>query len=106
MKLNNMKLISAMTSGILLALIQTQTHAAGDADPFAGSTYDTREYLQLADNDNRQDRRDERGRSDERQDKRDCRQDEGRVGQDKRECKQEEVRDGVRGNQGSSDNDD
>jgi hypothetical protein len=106
MKLNNMKLISAMTSGILLALIQTQTHAAGDADPFAGSTYDTHEYLQLADNDDRQDRRDERGRSDERQDKRDCRQDEGRVGQDKRECKQEEVRDGVRGNQGSSDNDD
>ena len=50
--------------------------------------------------DDRQDRRQERGRSDERQDKRDCRQDEGRVGQDKRECKQEEVRDGVRGNQG------
>jgi hypothetical protein len=46
------------------------------------------------------DRRQERGRSDERQDKRDCCQEEGRVGDDKRECKQEEVRDGVKGNQG------
>ena len=53
-----------------------------------------------ADPDDRQDRRQERGRSDERQDRRDCRQDEGLVGQDKRECKQEEVRDGVRGKQG------
>jgi hypothetical protein len=52
----------------------------------------------LADKDNREDRRDERGRSDERQDRRDCRQDEGRVGKDKRECKQDEVRDGPRGN--------
>ena len=101
-----MKIICAMTSGILLALIQTQTHAADAADPFVGSMSDTQEYLQLADNDNREDRRDERGRSDERQDKRDCRQDEGVVGKDKRDCKQEEVRDGVRGNQGGSDNDD
>ena len=54
----------------------------------------------FADNDDRQDRRQERGRSDERQDKRDCRQEEGVVGKDKRDCKQEEVRDGVRGNQG------
>ena len=53
-----------------------------------------------ADPDDRQDRRQERGRSDERQDRRDCRQDEGYVGKDKRDCKQEEVRDGVRGNQG------
>ena len=50
--------------------------------------------------DDRQDNRQERGRSDERQDKRDCRQEEGAVGKDKRDCKQEEVRDGVRGNQG------
>lgn len=50
--------------------------------------------------DDRQDRRQERGRSDERQDRRDCRQEEGLTGEDKRECKQEEVRDGVRGNKG------
>ena len=50
--------------------------------------------------DDRQDRRQERGRSDERQDKRECRHEEGAVGKDKRDCKQEEVRDGVRGNQG------
>ncbi len=56
--------------------------------------------VSFADPDDRQDRRQERGRSDERHDRRDCRQDEGRVGQDKRECKQEEVRDGVRGKQG------
>ena len=59
--------------------------------------------------DDRQDRRQERGRSDERQDKRDCRREEGYVGEDKRKCKQEEVRDGVRGNQGErvgQDNDD
>jgi hypothetical protein len=54
----------------------------------------------LADGDDRQDRRQERGRSDERQDRRGCRQDEGVAGKDKRDCKQEEVRDGVRGNQG------
>ena len=54
----------------------------------------------FADPDDRQDRRQERGRSDERQDKRDCRQEEGAVGKDKRDCKQEEVRDGVRGKQG------
>ena len=101
-----MKLISAMLSGILLVLIQMQAQAAGDADPFAGSMSDSQEYLQLADSDDRQDRRQERGRSDERQDRRDCRQDEGYVGKDKRDCKQEEVRDGVRGNQGGSDNDD
>ena len=56
--------------------------------------------------DDRQDRRQERGRSDERQDKRECRQEEGAVGEDKRECKQEEVRDGARGNQGERFDDD
>ena len=60
----------------------------------------------LAGDDDRQDRRQERGRSDERHDRRDCRQEEGRVGEDKRECKQEEVRDGVRGNQGERMDDD
>lgn len=53
-----------------------------------------------ADPDDREERREERGRSDERQAKRDCRQEEGVVGKDKRDCKQEEVRDGVRGKQG------
>ena len=41
----------------------------------------------------------EAGRHDERGDRRDCRRDEGAVGQDKRECKQDEVRDGPRGHQ-------
>ena len=54
----------------------------------------------FADIDHRQDVRQERGHSDERQDRRECRRDEGAVGHDKRECKQEEVRDGVRGSQG------
>ena len=45
----------------------------------------------------RQERRQERGRADERQERRDCRREEGVVGEDKRECKQEEVRDGVGG---------
>ena len=54
-----------------------------------------------ADFDDRQDRRQERGHADERQDRRECRRDEGVVGQDKRECKQEEVRDGVRGHRGN-----
>jgi hypothetical protein len=61
-----MKLLSAMTSGILLALIQTQAHAAGDANPFWRSMSDTQVYLQLADIDDRQDRRDERGRTSDR----------------------------------------
>jgi hypothetical protein len=46
------------------------------------------EPLLLAAAEERQERREERGRSDERQDRRDCRQEEGRVGKDKRECKQ------------------
>ena len=54
----------------------------------------------IAGPDDRQDRRQERGRMDERHDRRDCRREEGVVGHDKRECKQEEVRDGVRGKQG------
>jgi hypothetical protein len=60
----------------------------------------------IAGPDDRQDRREERGRSDERQDRRECRQEEGAVGKDKRDCKQEEVRDGVRGRQDNGDNDD
>jgi len=83
-----MKLVAAVTTSLMILL----TPVVSFADP-----------------DDRQDRRDERGRSDERQDRRDCRQDEGRVGKDKRDCKQEEVRDGVRGNQGKrlgQDNDD
>ena len=74
-----MKLYTAIAAAILLAVTQMPVYA---------------------DDDDRQDRRQERGRSDERQDKRDCRQEEGMVGKDKRDCKQEEVRDGVRGNQG------
>ena len=61
----------------------------------------------FADPEDRQDRRQERGRADERHDRRDCRREEGYVGEDKRECKQEEVRDGVRGNRDERfDNDD
>lgn len=74
-----MKLYTAIATGLLVAVTQVPAYADGD---------------------DRQDRRQERGRSDERQDKRDCRQEEGRVGKDKRDCKQEEVRDGVRGKQG------
>ncbi len=42
-----MKLIGAMTSGTLLALIQSQVHATGDANSFRASMSDTQEYLQL-----------------------------------------------------------
>lgn len=41
----------------------------------------------------------EAGRHDERRDRRECRREEGLVGQDKRECRREEVRDGPRGHQ-------
>lgn len=74
-----MKLLTVLATTCLLLMTQATAYAGPD---------------------DRQDKRDERGRSDERQDKRDCRQDEGVVGKDKRDCKQEEVRDGVRGNQG------
>jgi len=37
MKLNKMQFVCAMSSGILLALTQTQSHATGVAEPFAGS---------------------------------------------------------------------
>ena len=41
----------------------------------------------------------EMGRHDERRDRRECRREEGLVGEDKRECRREEVRDGPRGHQ-------
>ena len=94
-----MKLFSTLMSGILLVLIQVPVQA-GDVDLFGALASDKQEYLMLAGSDERQDKRDERGRSDERQDRRDCKQEEGRVGEDKRECKEEEVRDGVKGNKG------
>ena len=71
---------------------------------FAAMVLTLTQLSAIADPDDRQDRRQERGRSDERQDKRDCRREEGLVGEDKRECKQEEVRDGARGNR-DNDND-
>ncbi|MDH4041946.1 MAG: hypothetical protein OEV88_14945 [Gammaproteobacteria bacterium] len=74
-----MKFSTAIAAGVLLAVTQVAVYAGPD---------------------DRQDRREERGRSDERQDRRDCRQEEGVAGKDKRDCKQEEVRDGVRGKQG------
>jgi hypothetical protein len=98
-----MQYVRAIVSGAVLALIQMNSLAAGEADPFGRGASDTREHLQLADSDDRQERRQERGRSDERQDRRDCRREEGRVGKDKRECKQEEVRDGVKGNRKDGD---
>jgi len=76
----NRKLITTLAATALLAFTQVPVYAA--------------------DSDDRQDRREERGRSDERHDRKDCRQEEGVVGKDKRDCKQEEVRDGVRGNKG------
>jgi hypothetical protein len=96
-----MKHIGAITSGVLLALIQVPLQA-GDAELFDGWASVTDGYIQLADNDDRKDRRNERGRSDERDDRRDCRQEEGRVGDDKRDCKQDEVRDGAKGDQGDA----
>ena len=101
-----MKRLNVVATGFLFALIQTPASATTNDALFGGAVSDSSEFMQLADNDNRQERRDERGRSDERQDKRDCRQEEGAVGKDKRDCKQEEVRDGVRGNQGGGNNND
>ena len=106
MKLNRLKIIGTYTSGMLLALIQAHSYAADNTEPFGHLDSGIHKHLLLADSDDRQDRRQERGRSDERHDRRDCRQDEGYVGKDKRDCKQEEARDGVRGNQGGSGNDD
>jgi len=91
--MDDMKIFSTL----LLMMVFWQSPMAAGA---GGAEVD---YLLLAVAEERQDRREERGRSDERQDKRDCRQEEGLVGDDKRDCKQEEVRDGVRGNRGEDD---
>ena len=91
-----MKLYGVIATGVLLASIQASV-LADDTNLVSNTAADADQYILLADNDDREDRRDERGRSDERQDKRDCRDEEGRVGKDKRDCKQEDVRDGVRG---------
>ncbi len=94
-----MNRIPIFASALLLASLPLSARA-GHSDLSFARPPGSAEYLRLAEFDDRQDRRQERGRTDERQDKRDCRREEGYVGQDKRECKQEEVRDGVRGNQG------
>ena len=67
--------------------------ACDDVDD--GSSAVNESELLVADN-NRKERRDDR--QGDRDDKQDCRQDEGRVGDDKRECKQE--------NRGGGDEDD
>ncbi|MEJ6706018.1 MAG: hypothetical protein QNL15_17690 [Pseudomonadales bacterium] len=95
-----LKMEMKIVIGVLISLLSIGSYAA---NPFAVTNTNT-DFVQLAASDDRQDRRQERGRSDERHDKRDCRQEEGRTGQDKRECKQEEVRDGVRGNKDHNDN--
>lgn len=96
-----MNFFKTLAPGILLALTQVPAQA-DNTELFSLSTTNSSEYLQLAET-NAQERRQERGRSDERQDRRDCRQEEGRVGKDKRDCKQEEVRDGIRGNRKKGD---
>lgn len=96
-----MKLASFIMIGAIVGSAVLSVHAGmfvQNDDSFVGQ----QSLILLADDDDRKERRDERGREDERKDKRDCRQEEGRVGKDKRDCKQEEVRDGVKGNQGAA----
>jgi hypothetical protein len=62
----------------------------------------TSPVLSFASPDDRQDRRQERGRSDERQDRRDCRREEGIVGEDKRECKMVSEATRARGSTGTT----
>ena len=85
----NMKALALVVVVGIFWISPTMAATVGDAND---------DVILLAAAEDRQDRREERGRSDERQDRRDCRQEEGRVGEDKRDCKQDEVRDGVRGN--------
>lgn len=66
----------------LLGLLSTSVFAGEDNDVGV----DVNNDVLVADN-NRQERRG--GRQDNRDDKQDCRQEEGRVGDDKRECKQD-----------------
>jgi hypothetical protein len=63
-----------------------------------GSITANNSELIMADN-NRKERRDDR--QGDRDDKQDCRQEEGRVGDDKRECKQENRGDGDKDNEGA-----
>ena len=75
----------------IIGLLSCGVFASEEADHGLNSS--DSDALLMADN-NRQERRG--GRQDNRDDKQDCRQEEGRVGDDKRECKQEE-RDGEDG---------
>jgi hypothetical protein len=101
-----MSVFLTMTLAGLLASAQPAVQVDQPELFTSGSGESFQPVLLASGPDDRQDRRQERGRSDERQDRRDCRQEEGRVGDDKRECKQEEVRDGVKGNQGGKDDKD
>ncbi|MDH3613278.1 MAG: hypothetical protein OEU90_12570 [Gammaproteobacteria bacterium] len=89
--------------GAALCSVFSFAATAADAPDNGLAVLGWSEATLVADRDDRKDRRDERGRADERQEKRDCRQEEGRVGKDKRECKQDEVRDGVRGQKDDDD---
>jgi hypothetical protein len=97
-----MKFKQWLLGAALFSLLSVTGIAVGEADNGLAELGWSEATL-VADGDDRKDRRDERGRADERREKRDCRQEEGRVGKDKRECKQDEVRDGVRGRKDDDD---
>ena len=97
-----MKFRQWLLGAALFSLLSIAGNATGEADNGLAELGWSEATL-MADRDDRKDKRDERGRADERQEKRDCRQEEGRVGKDKRKCKQDEVRDGVRGRKDDDD---
>ena len=68
----------------IIGLLSCSVFASGDTDH--GVNANDSDALLMADN-NRQERRGDRHEN--RDDKQDCRQEEGRVGDDKRDCKQE-----------------
>ena len=100
-----MKLKQWLPGAALCSVLSVSVIAADETDE-GFTALGWSEATLVADRDDRKDKRDERGRADERQEKRDCRQEEGRVGKGKRECKQDEVRDGVRGRKDDDDKED
>ena len=80
------KMIKKLLAVGIIGLLSCSVFASEDTDyGVQGSAGDA---LLMADNP-RKERRGERG--DNRDDKQDCRQEEGRVGDDKRDCKQDEI---------------
>jgi hypothetical protein len=83
-------IVIAATTCLVVATSSLQAGYSNSPDTPSMGDYDPAMLVAATRSKQRRDnRQDDRGRSDDREERRDCRQDEGVVGKDKRDCKQD-----------------